>query len=279
MLAQTGGALQLKNINDLTMGTKGQLYFTNWDGGQVFYRDPTTGTTSVALSGFVHANGIFLVEEDSMIYINEDSPGIIYKYKVGASGALTNRTEFARANVSDGLRVDIHGNVYCAANADKTVCVFNKAGALLGKIDLSAVTQYTTNCAFGGAGDKTLYITGSNAVYKVDLQIPGRRLSTMTGTLGGFAARPAAFGGYRFVREAQTVRILLPAGVTAGHYGVFDLGGRLVRVLVPFSAQSGDLECAWEQGSAQNSKTSCGWYVVRPLAGVAAPAALMPLFH
>jgi hypothetical protein len=116
-------------------------------------------------------------------------------------------------------------------------------------------------------------------VYKVDLQIPGRRLSTMTGTLGGFAARPAAPGNYRIVREAKTVRILLPAGVTAGHYGVFDLGGRLVRVLVPFSAQCGQLECAWEQGSAQTAKTSCGWYVVRPLAAGAAPAAAVAVFR
>ena len=280
VLAQSAGALQLKNINDLTMGTKGQLYFTNWDGGQVFYRDPVSGAVTVALSGFVHANGIFLIEEDSTIFINEDSPGIIYKYKVAANGALSNRTEFARANVADGLRIDIHGNVYCAANADKAVCVFNKAGVLLGKIDLSAVTQYTTNCAFGGAGDKTLYITTTNAVYKVDLQIPGRRLSTMlTATLGGFAARATA-DGYRIEREAQIVRILLPTSSDAAErYGVFDLSGRLVRVLVPFSVQSGRLECAWEQGSVQKTKTACGMFVIRPLSAGAAPAAAVALFR
>jgi gluconolactonase len=179
VLAQSLGALQLKKVNDLTMGTRGQMYFTNWDGGQVFYRDPSTGVTREVASGYTHSNGVFLIEEDSTLFVNEDTPGIIYKYKVAADGSISKRTEFGRANVTDGLRIDTHGNVYCAAYGDKAIVVFNAVGAKLGTIDFSAVASNVTNCAFGGTDDKTLYVTTSNAVYKVQLKIPGRRLSKL----------------------------------------------------------------------------------------------------
>jgi gluconolactonase len=185
-LAQSvAGGLQLKNLNDLSMGTKGQLYCTNWDGGQVFYRNPSTGVTQVVASGYTHSNGVFLVEEDSVLFVNEDAPGIIYKYKVAANGTISGRTEFARANITDGLRLDMHGNVYCAAYGDKAFYVFNAAGVKLGKIDLSAVATNVTNCAFGGSDDKTLYMTTSNAVYKVALRIAGRRLSKLVTAVRG----------------------------------------------------------------------------------------------
>jgi gluconolactonase len=179
VLAQSAGALQLQKVNDLTMGTNGQMYFTNWSGGQVFYRDPTTGITRVVASGYSHANGVFLIEEDSTLFVNEDNPGIIYKYKVAADGSISKRTEFGRANIADGLRIDTHGNVYCAAYGDKSIVVFNAAGVKLGTIDFSAVASNVTNCAFGGTEDKVLYVTTSNAVYKVQLKISGRRLSTI----------------------------------------------------------------------------------------------------
>jgi gluconolactonase len=179
VLAQSAGALQLKKVNDLTMGTRGQMYFTNWDGGQVFYRDPSTGVTREVASGYTHSNGVFLIEEDSTLFVNEDAPGIIYKYKVAADGSISKRTEFGRANVTDGLRIDMHGNVYCAAYGDKAIVVFNAAGAKLGTMDFGTVASNVTNCAFGGTDDKTLYVTTSNAVYKVQLKIPGRRLSKL----------------------------------------------------------------------------------------------------
>jgi hypothetical protein len=138
----------------------------------------------IAILGYTHSNGIFLIEEDSTLFVNEDAPGIIYKYKVAADGSISKRTEFGRANVTDGLRIDTHGNVYCAAYGDKAIVVFNAAGAKLGTIDFSAVASNVTNCAFGGTDDKTLYVTTSNAVYKVQLKIPGRRLSKLAVSVG-----------------------------------------------------------------------------------------------
>lgn len=267
VLAQATASMQFGNINDLTMGTQGQIYFSN-SGSQVFYRDPTTGTVSVAATGFAYSNGIFLVEEDSMMYVDDNGgTNLIYKYHVTANGALSNRTQFATVNVPDGIRVDIDGNVYCAANGDKTVVVFNKSGVLLGKIDLSAVTQYTTNCAFGGPGNKTLYITGSNAVYAVTMQIPGRRLSTMiTGAARGNAGR-APQQGYNVSARGQTLLMTLPSGSSVGCLGVFDLRGRLVEELLPFVNNQGQLTVAWDRGAAAR-----GEYVIRPLAGGAAAA-------
>ncbi len=272
VLAQATASMQFGNINDLTMGTQGQIYFTN-SGSQVFYRDPTTGTVSVAASGFAYSNGIFLVEEDSMMYIVDNGgTNLIYKYHVAPNGALSNRTQFAAVNVPDGIRVDIDGNVYCAANGDKTVCVFNKSGVQLGKVDLSAVTQYTTNCTFGGVGNKTLYITGSNAVYAVDLQIPGRRLSTMITNAVCWNAGHAPRYGYDMRTRGRMLLVTLPSGSAVDYLGVFDLRGRLIRELVPYVNGQGRQECAWNRSAAP-----AGECVVRPLKAGVAPAAALPM--
>jgi gluconolactonase len=70
----------------------------------------------------------------------------------------------------DGMAVDRAGNLYIASYNAGTVEVFGPDGEHFGSIDLPGTTS---NCAFGDADSRTLYITTANALYRVRLAHPG----------------------------------------------------------------------------------------------------------
>ena len=70
----------------------------------------------------------------------------------------------------DGMVVDCQGNIYVAENNLQRVHVYTNKGESLAIIKTDA---NTTNAAFGGESGKTLYITGLDAIWKVDLNITG----------------------------------------------------------------------------------------------------------
>ncbi|MEO5727749.1 MAG: SMP-30/gluconolactonase/LRE family protein, partial [Byssovorax sp.] len=68
----------------------------------------------------------------------------------------------------DGMAVDAQGNLFITTSVG--VEVYSPAGKLFGAIP---VPEQPSNCAFGGADRKTLYITARTGLYRVALQNPG----------------------------------------------------------------------------------------------------------
>ena len=68
----------------------------------------------------------------------------------------------------DGMKVDIQGNLYCTGPGG--VWVMDPKGSLLG---LMRFPEVTSNCAFGGKDNKTLFVTAQTGLYKINLNIPG----------------------------------------------------------------------------------------------------------
>jgi gluconolactonase len=68
--------------------------------------------------------------------------------------------------------VDDSGNLYVANNSDeiRAIEVFDPAGHLLGRIPFP---DAPSNCTFGGADRRTLYVTTLHAVYEVRVPVPG----------------------------------------------------------------------------------------------------------
>jgi len=68
--------------------------------------------------------------------------------------------------------VDQAGNLYVAAYpaGQGAIVVLTSAAKALGSIPLG---QQPTNCGFGGADGKTLYVTARTALYRVAVPIPG----------------------------------------------------------------------------------------------------------
>ncbi len=160
--------------NDLVGDSLGGVYFTdpNFLGGTtvaeaVYYYSPEGEVLRVA-SGLNGPNGIGLSPDGGTIYIAATRESKVYSYDVLSNGELENKRLFAETR-TDGMTLDLLGNVYLTDTSASGVRVFNSAGAALFTID---VPEHSTNLAFADDG-RTLYITGLNNLYRVPiLNIP-----------------------------------------------------------------------------------------------------------
>jgi gluconolactonase len=71
---------------------------------------------------------------------------------------------------SDGMAVDCAGNLYLAGSGQ--INVISPSAQALGSI-VGLTAGSVTNSAFGGEDRKTLYVTTSEAVYQIKLNVPG----------------------------------------------------------------------------------------------------------
>ena len=121
-----------------------------------------TGTTAQ------RPNGVALSPDEATLYVADTADGVVRAFAVAADGTLDGERTFASVSGPDGMSVDAAGNVYVASASG--VAVFGPDGASWGT--LSVPTQ-PTNCAFGDADGRTLYITAGAVLYRARLPIAG----------------------------------------------------------------------------------------------------------
>ena len=111
-----------------------------------------------------------------MYVANTENPKTLWRYDVRPDGTVTNKRQFAnwnsdsRVGLPDGVKVDTAGNIY--ASGPGGIRILNPQGKELGQILLP---DDAANMAFGGADMKTLYITASSAIYRIDLATAGMK--------------------------------------------------------------------------------------------------------
>ena len=190
---------EINTPDDITARSDGVIYFTDptfASGGQGFpqqnlpltnaqgvYRLTTDGVLHVEDVTTAGPNGVNLSPDEKTMYVSYTSASSVAKFDVAADGSLSNKQMFATGTqVADSMCVDAGGNVYVGTFGG--LAVFSPEGQRLGTI--SAGGQIVTNCAFGGADQKTLFITsrsqatlgippmGGGSLYKVDnMPVPG----------------------------------------------------------------------------------------------------------
>ncbi len=149
-------------------------------GAQRVYRvDGASGAVSVAASDFVQPNGLAFSPDESLLYIVDtgathvaDGPHHVRRFRVAADGRLAGGEVFATCPVGlyDGLRVDVHGNVWLSAG-DGVHC-HAPDGDLLGKV---LIPESVANLCFGGAKRNRMFICGTTSLYSVYLNTRGAR--------------------------------------------------------------------------------------------------------
>jgi gluconolactonase len=173
--------------NDLVLRGDGNIYFTDTDWGAregtphaptAVYRVSPTGVLSLVLQ-MQKPNGIALSPDGWTLYIGSDAQAKVWKLPVDSAGAVGAPTVLIDGpsvpggfKVPDGICVDDSGNLYVANNSDeiRAIEVFDPAGHLLGRIPFP---DAPSNCTFGGADRRTLYVTTLHAVYEVRVPVPG----------------------------------------------------------------------------------------------------------
>ena len=191
ILASPNNGVTFGQANDLSIGKKGDIFFTTL-GSAVYYMSPskvlyTATNTGATIAG---ANGIeWLLSDTNSLYVNANSSSKVYKYTIGANGSLSNRTDFVAAIPGpDGGTYDSHGNRYVASYSRGEIRVYSAKGDSIGRIALRVQSGIydsvqssgrvgnsgnADNCVFGGTDLKTLYITGDGGLFSIPLKIPG----------------------------------------------------------------------------------------------------------
>jgi len=204
VIADKYNGKKLNSPNDVVVASDGSIWFTDPTYGvrgwyeslhgeieqskhNVFRVDPNTGDVKVVIDDFVQPNGILLSPDEKKLYIIDTgisegpgNPAHIRSFDVDiGSGTLRNGKVFVKFDnvLMDGMRCDVHGNVWCAGGwfdpKEDGVRCYAPDGTLLGKIHLP---ETAGNLVFGGVQRNRLYIMASTSVYACYVNTQGAAL-------------------------------------------------------------------------------------------------------
>ncbi len=173
---------QLNGPNDLWVDPKGGIYFTDpyyqrdyWERTEkeieeerVYYLTPDHQEILIVEDEFVQPNGIIGTPDGKILYVADIGDNKTYSYTINEDGTLSNRQLFAELG-SDGMTIDDQGNIYLTGRG---VTVFNKDGEQI--LHIPVPQNWTGNITFIGPDRRTLFITASNSVYTLEMNVQGR---------------------------------------------------------------------------------------------------------
>ena len=167
----------LTGVNDMWIDRHDGIYFSDsypgsevrTDDHRVFYYS-SEGKLKLLADTYSKSNGIHGTKDGKWLYVADYIKYKVYRYEILEPGVLGERTVFAEYRC-DGMTVDEKGNVYlCTGNSGQGVVVIDQEGNELGKINLS---ENAANVCFGGPDNKTLFISASQGLYSVKMNVQG----------------------------------------------------------------------------------------------------------
>jgi gluconolactonase len=183
--------------NDAIVATDGAIWFTDPGYGilgqyeghraeaelppRVYRLDAVTGEARIVADSLGKPNGLAFSPDEQRLYITDTGithggPANIRVFDVN-DGHLSRERIFAEGfapGLTDGLRVDIEGNVWCSMGwsdpAESGVRCYTPDGKLIGKIHLP---ETCSNLCFGGKKRNRLFMTASTSVYALYVETQG----------------------------------------------------------------------------------------------------------
>jgi len=195
VLAERFEEKKLTGPNDVVVKSDGSIWFSDNGAGtrgnylghtapkelpwRVYRLDPETGRLAVVVDDMGRPNGLAFSPDESRLYVVDTPPAgekttWVYDIVENGSKAANGRVFFnAMPGYADGIRVDVHGNVWCGFSggpADDGVAVFAPDGALIGRILLP---ERCANVCFGGRKRNRLFMAASQSVYALYVETQG----------------------------------------------------------------------------------------------------------
>lgn len=231
--------LRFNSPNDLVIDRQGGIYFSDpvfggtqvQDRQAVYYIAPGGAVTRV-IENLTRPNGVRLSPDERTLYVLHSLPNV-QVYPVNAPGQLGAPQTFALQGTSsgDGMTVDALGNLYVTRPGSNAVQVLTPAGQSLGAINFA---EAPSNCAFGGADMKTLYVTARTSVYTARMLVVGHRYAApitsvsaanFTGAALAAEAITALFGNGLATDTATANTLPLPTTLSGTTVKITDSAG------------------------------------------------------
>lgn len=165
------------NPNDVIVRSDDNVYFTDANEARAFYRVSPGGelsgpfNTSNSTNAPGNPNGILLSPDENTLYVSNVFGRSVSAFTLLADGAVDPASGVIFAddtgNTADGMAIDCAGNLYLGT--DSGVEVYSPSGDFIGDVP----TGYASNCTFGGADRRTLFVTSQGSLKSVTLGVPG----------------------------------------------------------------------------------------------------------
>ena len=211
VLADNYLGAKFNSPNDLTIDSKGRIYFTdprygNRDGMEIrdaadeavegVYRIDAPGQVVQIIAQEVdRPNGVLVSPNDEYLYVadnNNNNVGgarTLWRFDLNDDGSVDPETkklifDWRDGRGPDGFEMDTEGRLWVAGGRNEPVppyetnafgagvYILTPEGELLDTIPIPR--DETTNVAFGGEDLKTLYITAGGSLFSVTAAVPGR---------------------------------------------------------------------------------------------------------
>lgn len=176
-----------KGVNDLFFSANGDLYFTDQGDsglhdptGRVFRQD-TDGALHCLIDNVPSPNGLVMDTEETLLYIAVTRANAVWRMPFRKDGSVNRVGIFAQlvgGMGPDGMAMDVDGNLSLAHAGYGAVWVFSPQGLPIYKIPDPDGSPLTTNLAYGGPDNCSLFITSSftGKVLRAELPTPGQQM-------------------------------------------------------------------------------------------------------
>jgi gluconolactonase len=173
-----------KGLNDLIFASNGDVYFT--EQGQTGYQDPTgklyrlraDGELNCLLNNVPSPNGLVLNLTEKIIFLAVTRANAVWRVPLMRDMQVTKVGTFLQMSGGggpDGMALDESGGLAVCHVGLGVTWLFSNLGEPKLRVNMDTGT-HTTNCAYGGKDNKTLFITTPDTVMKVEMPVAGRKL-------------------------------------------------------------------------------------------------------
>ena len=197
--------------NDITVDSKGRIYFSDPRYGDrsdmkqvdaqgrpiegVYRIDSNRAVTRIIEHEVDRPNGVLVTPDDRYLYVADNNNNTqggarkLWRFDLTPEGTVSPSTQkliydWGRGRGPDGMAIDERGRLYVAGGLNRAnppyetdekpggVYVFSPEGKLL--LVIRIPVDEVTNCTFGGADRKTLYITAGGTLWQVRTRSAGK---------------------------------------------------------------------------------------------------------
>lgn len=173
-----------KGVNDLVFASNGDMYFT--DQGETGMHDPSgrvyrltpEGRLQTVLANLPSPNGLVFNPAETILHVACTRANNVWRLPIAEDGSTSKVNVgiyLSGGSGPDGLAMDAAGGLTVAHNQMGAVWLFDRKGIPRYKME-SCKGDHTTNIAYGGPGNKFLYIceAESGCVLRAEAPVAGR---------------------------------------------------------------------------------------------------------